>query len=99
MSGSAKGRVIGNIATRAPARILPAQHGVCAWCGEGAWCPGDLPTSLVFCGRCGSHEIDWIPPPAPPVPRPPDPHQHFCNAHTPGSVALVMLGGIYRAPR
>ena len=85
MSGSYKGRVLMPTAARPDHQHVSGRQGTCAWCGETCYGPKDQPTR---CPRCDSDEIDWI---VPVVPVADAPHQHFRDAHTPGSIAYVML--------
>lgn len=91
MSGSYKGRVLMPTAARASAQHIAGRQGVCAWCGEPCYGPKDQP---VRCPRCDSDEIDWV---IPVDTTTAAPHQHFRNTHTPGSIAIGMLGRLKRA--
>jgi hypothetical protein len=87
VSGSYKGRVLMPKAARPDHQHVSGRQGTCAWCGETCYGPKDQPT---VCPRCGSDEIDWVPPIEPP---PAPPHRHFRDEHIPGSIAYALLAG------
>lgn len=87
---SPKGRTLLPRAARARHQIYASRHGTCAWCGEPCSGPATTQTRPTRCPRCGSAEIDWD------EPAPAEPHTHVRNDHTPGSVALSLLGAVIR---
>lgn len=86
MSGSVKGRVIGNRLARPSTQFLIEREGSCAWCGFEVRAPKD---GEICCPRCQSEEIDWI---TPATPVPPAATRTRDANWLPGSYAYPMFG-------
>lgn len=87
MSGSAKGRVLGPKAARDLGQHKYEREGSCAWCALTVFAPSITIRPVVHCNRCGSTEIDWLPPIIPPK----TPYTRDV-AHLAGTLSLTMLG-------